>query len=181
MLFNKSKKIIDDHNYELYLNDDKIKSVNSTKFLGLVIDNKLEWKEHIHICRNKIASGIYAMNSSKNTLSTALLKTVYNSLIQPYLTYGLLLWGSTYTSYTHVIAIMQKKQSELWPKSNTMITRYLCLNNLKFYSFLIYFICNWIYSCITTMFVGFLLHWTLFLPGIPMCILTKLDIVKILT
>jgi hypothetical protein len=109
MLFNKSKKIIDDHNYELYLNDDKIKSVNSTKFLGLVIDNKLEWKEHIHICRNKIASGIYAMNSSKNTLSTALLKTVYNSLIQPYLTYGLLLWGSTYTSYTHVIAIMQKK------------------------------------------------------------------------
>ena len=52
MLFNKSKKIIEDHNYELYLNDDKIKSVNSTKFLGLVIDNKLEWKEHIHICRN---------------------------------------------------------------------------------------------------------------------------------
>ena len=49
------------------------------------------------------------MNSSKNTLSTSLLKTVYYSLIHPYLTYRLLLWGSTYPSYTRVIATMQKR------------------------------------------------------------------------
>ena len=34
-------------NYELTLNDVKIKKVNSTKNLGVYIDHKLTWKEHI--------------------------------------------------------------------------------------------------------------------------------------
>ena len=37
------------------------------------------------------------------------LKTLYYSLIQPYLNYGILLWGGTHKSYTHKLQVLQNK------------------------------------------------------------------------
>jgi hypothetical protein len=34
-------------------------------FLGMTVDEKLEWKEHIRICQAKLSSYLYAVNASK--------------------------------------------------------------------------------------------------------------------
>ncbi len=76
------------------LSGDKIQMVSKTKFLGLTIDQHLEWGEHINICKTKLVGGIYVINKLNNTLSRPLLKTIYYSMVHPYLSYGVLLWGS---------------------------------------------------------------------------------------
>ena len=69
----------------------------------------LDWHRHIDHCKNKISSGLYAINTAKNIMPAKQLKTLYYSLIHPYLNYGILLWGGTHKSYTHKLQVLQNK------------------------------------------------------------------------
>ena len=80
-----------------------------TKFIGVYIDENLDLIEHIDFVKKKISGGIYALNSSKNFLSSANMRTLYYSLVHPYLLYGIILWGSAYKKYTHKLYVLQKK------------------------------------------------------------------------
>ena len=82
--------------YHVYIGTDKLEQVRCTTFLGLHIDDHLEWDIHINHCKSKVSSGIHAMNMAKNILSGKHLRIIYNSLVHPYLSYGNLLWGNSY-------------------------------------------------------------------------------------
>ena len=86
-----------------------LEKVPVTKFLGVYIDENLDWIEHIDFVKKKISGGIYALNSSKNFLSNANMRTLYYSLVHPYLLYGIILWVSAYKKYTHKLYVLQKK------------------------------------------------------------------------
>ena len=75
---------------------ENIERKNAVKFLGMIIDSKLESKEHISCVKNKISSGIYAIDKVKHILNHRHLTTLYFSLIHPFLDYGISLWGSTH-------------------------------------------------------------------------------------
>ena len=49
------------------------------------------------------------MRKVKNIISKIHLRTPYNSLVYPYIDYGITLWGTTHATYVKHIAIMQKK------------------------------------------------------------------------
>ena len=56
MIFKKSIKIT--NNYKVYMNNHEISEVKSIKFLGVLIDNQLNWKNHLdHIC-TKVSKNI---------------------------------------------------------------------------------------------------------------------------
>ena len=44
------------------IGNDKLEQVRCTKFIGLHIDDHLEWDIHINHCKSKVSSGIYAKN-----------------------------------------------------------------------------------------------------------------------
>ena len=79
------------------------------KFLGVIVDEKLEWSEHIIHCKAKLSSSLYAINSCKRYLTSGHLLMLYNCLIYSHLSYGVLLWGSTFQSYLNNIISMQKR------------------------------------------------------------------------
>ena len=98
--------------------------------MGVIIDERLDWKNHIDICKNKLSSGIYAINLFKNAMPTIQLKTLYYTLIHPYLTYGVLLWGvalkkTTYTNYK----FYKTKRCGKLPMPNITIQSMLCIMN----------------------------------------------------
>ena len=110
IIFSKTDPI----NYnDLVLNVDGIiiKPVKSTKFLGINIDNKLNWRDHTHIVKNKLTSELYLLNTAKHLLTSEHLKSLYMyyTLLHPYLAYGIVLWGSAQSSYLHPIEIKQNK------------------------------------------------------------------------
>ena len=46
-------------------------------------------------CKNKLTSALYVIKKVNSYLLVSALKTIYYTLVYPYLTYGIILWGST--------------------------------------------------------------------------------------
>ena len=44
--------------HDLILNGNVVKRVTSTKFLGIIVDDQLKWKQHIDYIKNKISKSI---------------------------------------------------------------------------------------------------------------------------
>ena len=91
------------------LGDEQINRVTHLKFLGIHIDHRLEWNEHILGCKNKIASGCYALNSLKKILPRKQLYTLYQCLVQSYLNYGIILWGNAAKTKLNKLSTAQNK------------------------------------------------------------------------
>jgi len=96
-------------NLEIKIDEFKIKQKHSTRFLGVIIDRYLNWHEHIDSVKCKLNSSLYIMHRVKNLLPHKYLTTLYHTLIQPYIMYGLTLWGSTNSNYINKLFVQQKK------------------------------------------------------------------------
>jgi hypothetical protein len=78
----------------LLINNEKLLRVYETKFLGIIIQANLKWNTHISLLKNKISKTIGIMSKVKHILTTAHLKLLYQSLVEPYLNYCCIVWAS---------------------------------------------------------------------------------------
>ena len=74
----------------VYINKTIINLVDSSKFLGFIIDNKLSWKEHNLYLSKTLSRNIGIINQLKMSFPKYILKSLYSTLILPYLNYGIL-------------------------------------------------------------------------------------------
>jgi len=95
MLFHKHRKKIDKSQIEIKIDSNKIDEVNNIKFLGSYIDNNLSWKIHITNKANQILRVNGILTRLKHLAPKPILKTIYNSLIHPHLSYAITSWGNT--------------------------------------------------------------------------------------
>ena len=91
------------------INSVEIDRVFSTKFLGVIVDEKLNWKEHISRVRGKLSKGLAIMYKAKTRLNEKSLLTLYYALFLPYINYCLEIWGSTYVTNLQCISFLQKR------------------------------------------------------------------------
>jgi hypothetical protein len=82
-----------------------IEFVNHFNYLGIDLDCHLSWKIHTDKISKKISKTIGIMTRLKHFLPDYIMLTLYNSLISPYLNYGLLVWG---TCCQRVIKLQKK-------------------------------------------------------------------------
>ena len=82
--------------YAVYLNIDNviIKPSNNTKFLGVIVDDNLEWTQRVKNVLTKMKRNCNLMRLGKNLLSKHGLKTVYYAHVYSHLSYCILIWGS---------------------------------------------------------------------------------------
>ena len=66
--------------------------VNTTKSLGVIIDDRLRWEDHIDSISKKVSRGIVAIKLIKPFVPESILKQIYNALVQPYFDYCFLVW-----------------------------------------------------------------------------------------
>ena len=104
-----SNKVPNTGNTQVNIDGKNLTLVTSTTFLGIFLDSQMKWESHIKYMAQKIASGLYAMNSLKNIMASHILRKLYFAMIHPHLTYGIMLWGNTYKKYMHKIEVLQKK------------------------------------------------------------------------
>ena len=94
MIFHNRQRKIDEFIPDIRINDSPIERVTDFNFLGLQIDQHLNWNAHIQTFSNKISRTLGVMNRLKRYLPTKILRVLYNSLILPHLQYAILSWGS---------------------------------------------------------------------------------------
>jgi len=106
MLFSNSKK---KSNVTVRLNDTDIEMVYVSKFLGVLIDHKLNWKKHISMIKSKLSKTIAIMHKAKYVLNKKARLILYYSLFLPYLSYCCEVWGNAYKTTIECIYLLQKK------------------------------------------------------------------------
>ena len=96
MIFHNRQRNIENYkNLVLKLNNLPIKRVRAFNFLGIVINEHMNWNDHISYTSQKINPVVGLLHRLKHQLPSHILKMIYNSLILSRLHYGNLLWGNT--------------------------------------------------------------------------------------
>ena len=72
-----------------------ITDICSIRFLGLIIDNTLTWKEHIITLTSKLNKACYAIRAIKPFVSLDVLKMTYFSYVHSLMSYGIIFWGDS--------------------------------------------------------------------------------------
>jgi hypothetical protein len=69
--------------------------VSESKFLGLIIDSTLSWKQHIDYVMKKISTACYALRNIKYFIPLDTLKLIYFAHIHSVISYGIIIWGGS--------------------------------------------------------------------------------------
>ena len=96
------------NNDKVYINGKVAGQVKSTKCL-VYIDDKMTRKQHIHYIKGKISRGIGILCKARKVLNQSALLNLYYSLLYPYFTYGIEVWGSTFQAHINCLTKLQKK------------------------------------------------------------------------
>ena len=84
--------------------------VYDTKFLGILIDDKLNWKEHIGMIKSKLSkTTAVIIYRAKYLLDKNSLFILYYSLFLPYISYCCEVWDNTFKTYINGVYTLQKR------------------------------------------------------------------------
>ena len=102
-------------NLKLYIDNCPIERIgagcndNSFKFVGVKIDEFLQWKDHITSVKSKLSSANFALSRVKRLLKEDTKLIIYNSLFRSHLEYCIIAWGNSDASQISKIQTLQKR------------------------------------------------------------------------
>ena len=142
-----------DRNAKIHLQIDNqdIFETKASKFLGVFIDTKLNWKIHLAYISGKIARGIGILIKARGYFNNDCMKCLYYSFIYPYLMYCNHIWGNTYKTSLSKLQVLQNKAVRVLTGSNPRTNTELLYNKsglLNLNDINLYLVGG--YSCIKT-------------------------------
>ena len=96
-------------NHTLNLNGKKLQRVQSTKFLGVVIDERMSWEPHIENLSAKLNSCIVTIKRMKSSIPKTEYDKLYNALFLPHISYCISCWGGVAAHKLNKIFAVQKR------------------------------------------------------------------------
>ena len=84
VLFGTYAKLKNKPSLKITMNDIEIARSKTAKFLGILIDCNLTWKDHIELVSKKISKNVGIIKRIRHCLPSNVLNTLYNTLILPY-------------------------------------------------------------------------------------------------
>ena len=87
----------------------EIKRVTAAKFLGVTIDENLNWNSHLKKLYKKLSCCTGILNTIKDNIPDDLHKSLYHTLFESHLTYGITVWGGVTNNKLLPLFKLQKK------------------------------------------------------------------------
>ena len=81
--------------FELFINSNRIERVDCIEYLGIRIDDKLTWKNHIKHIEGKLSSACGAIYRLRDKVNQECLRSFYFAHIYFHLQYAILAWYNT--------------------------------------------------------------------------------------
>ena len=107
----------------------EIIACHKQKFLGIILDNKLNFKDHIDKISNKVKSANGILWKLSQFVPSQVLTKIYYSLVYPFLIYGVEIWGnSSQVGLSRLNRLVQTAQKRTRSQTN------LSQNDNKFLS-----------------------------------------------
>ena len=76
------------------MNNEILQEKENMKYLGVILDNKLTWKNHITQTNLRLSKGIGILYKLRQFVSQSTLKSLYFAFVQSNINYCLLNWGN---------------------------------------------------------------------------------------
>ena len=102
----------------LKLRDNDLALVENTKYLGVQVDNSLDWKEHIKSVSTKVSRAVGLLKYAKRFLPQNSLKTLYTSIIEPHFRYCCAVWGCCGTTEISKLQKLQNRAARIITNSS---------------------------------------------------------------
>lgn len=99
-------------------NETVIFEANTVKYLGLVLDNRLNWKPHIDRTSSKIAGPIGMITKLSAFLPTKILLLIYFSLVHSHLSYLTIIWACARRRHRRPAEVLQNRALRRCLKKN---------------------------------------------------------------
>ena len=109
MIFSPKQNKIDNGNLKLTYNGYEISKLENVRYLGLIIDNKLNWRMHIERVRVTLTKFVGIFYKIRNKIPPANLKQLYYATVFPQLQYGIEIYANTYKTYLTDLRILNNK------------------------------------------------------------------------
>ena len=93
----------------ILINKQAIDEVKSVKYLGILIDSQLTFKNQIDELSKKVSRAIGVLYKLRPYVTAKILTSVYYAIVYPFLLYGIVVWGNASKALLEPIHIMQKK------------------------------------------------------------------------
>ena len=125
----------------------KIELKSSVKYLGLVIDEFLNWKTQYTILRTKLERSIGLLAKLRYFVSANLLRTVYYAIFDSYLLYRCHVWGQNKNGSTNEISALQDKALRVISFKNRNTTAgplYKEKKVIKFFNLIMFYNCLYV-------------------------------------
>ena len=98
-----------DTNFKLCMGDHEIEKTDNYKYLGIIIDDKLNWKPQINKLCSKLSSVCGVLSKVRHYLDRESLMLIYNSLFDSRLRYGILSWGTASDDSLAKLKVLQNR------------------------------------------------------------------------
>ena len=93
----------------LKLNGTKLFESSKIKYLGIILDNRLSWKYHIHELSKKLNRAVGMVFKIRDNCTKTVLRSLYFSLFNSHMSYGIPVWGKCNALYLNKLVLAQKK------------------------------------------------------------------------
>ena len=120
-------------NFELSMGDHKIQRTESYKYLGVLVDDRLNWKPQVSKLCSKLSNVCGILSKVRHYLDRNSLMNIYNSLFDSRLRYGMLAWGTASEQSLSKLRVLQNKAVRFITFSSfrtSMAPLYACLKIL---------------------------------------------------
>ena len=97
----------------ILINGEIIQSIKNYKYLGVVIDENLNWKNHVEKIANTISPYIGILRRLRYYVDYKTLLLIYYAHIESHLTYVLPVWGAAPDTYLNILKVLQNKSIKI--------------------------------------------------------------------
>ena len=87
----------------------KIFESKKVKYLGIILDDRLTWRIHINELCKKLGRTVGMLFKLRHQCNKRILRSLYFSLFESHLSYGLPVWGSANQTLRQKLSLLQKK------------------------------------------------------------------------
>ena len=94
---------------QIKINNHVIKEVTQTRYLGVILDNKLTWIPHISYLVNKLKVAIGTLKRIIKYIPSKNIKSVYHSIFESHLLYCISVWGGIPKTHIEKLFRLQKR------------------------------------------------------------------------
>ena len=98
---------------DVQLNEHTIEEVTSMKYLGVILDDKLTFKEHTDHIATKIKKGNCLLARIRHFITQKELLSFYHAHIQSHLNYGSIIWSAAAPTYVNRLSKLQEQSTKL--------------------------------------------------------------------